>query len=438
MEAIVVRLARDARPATIALATTAGPVTLAAADPGAWGNRLRASVDHGAAAGGRANKAWTLTVEETDASGRPVRTERFDDVSSDPASPDHVADVLEHRSALVRITGAVSAAPPAATRRPVVSANDGLDGSPLAAADYEGDPGARTGLFALDHADLFNLLVIPPIDRTTDVPASTWRAAAAFCERRRAMLIVDPPASWTDAAAVLDPTTGIESLGLRHANAAIWFPRITAPDPLYGDRERAFPPGGAVAGVMARTDGQWGVWKAPAGVQSTVRGATGSSPALTPDDNDVLNRDGVNGLRELPGSGVVVWGARTLAGADRLGSEWKYVPVRRLALYLEESVGRGLQWAVFEPNAEPLWARIRAAVEAFVNDLFRQGAFKGRSAREAYFVRCDRGTMTQADIDRGIVNAVIGVAPLRPSEFVIVQIRQIVGQHRHTRSRRTP
>jgi phage tail sheath protein FI len=275
MEAIVVRLARDAQPATITLATNAGPLTLAAADPGAWGNRLRASVGHDPDARSGTTTSWTLTVEETDASGHPVRTERFDDLSSDPASSDYVADVLEQRSMLVRVSGAVPGTSPAATRAPTASAGDGSDGRALTPADFEGDAGARTGIFALDHADLFNLLVIPPIDAVTDVPPSTWRAALALCERRRAMLIVDPPVTWTDAAAVLDPMNGIESLGLRHANAAIWFPRITAPDPLDGDRERSFPPGGAVAGVMARTDGQWGVWKAAAGVQSTLRGATG-------------------------------------------------------------------------------------------------------------------------------------------------------------------
>jgi hypothetical protein len=136
---------------------------------------------------------------------------------------------------------------------------------------------------------------------------------------------------------------------------------------------------------------------------------------------------GVNCLRSFPAVGRVVWGARTLRGADILASEWKYVPVRRTALYIEESLVRGTQWAVFEPNGEPLWAQLRLNVGAFMNHLFRQGAFQGRTPREAYFVKCDRETTTQADIDLGIVHIVVGFAPLKPAEFVVIKIQQIAG-----------
>ena len=136
----------------------------------------------------------------------------------------------------------------------------------------------------------------------------------------------------------------------------------------------------------------------------------------------------MNGLRTFATSGTVVWGARTLKGADQLASEWKYLPVRRTALFLEESLYRGTQWVVFEPNDEPLWSQIRLSVGAFMQDLFRKGAFAGTTPREAYFVRCDRTTTTQADVDRGVVNILVGFAPLKPAEFVVIQIQQLAGQ----------
>jgi phage tail sheath protein FI len=136
---------------------------------------------------------------------------------------------------------------------------------------------------------------------------------------------------------------------------------------------------------------------------------------------------GINCLRTLPVYGNVVWGSRTLHGQNDRGSEWKYVPVRRMALFLEESLYRGTQWVVFEPNDEPLWAQIRLNIGAFLQGLFRQGAFQGRTPREAYFVKCDRETTTQADINLGIVNILIGFAPLKPAEFVVIKIQQIAG-----------
>ena len=145
-------------------------------------------------------------------------------------------------------------------------------------------------------------------------------------------------------------------------------------------------------------------------------------------ENGHLNQGGINCLRTLPVHGQVLWGSRTLHGDNDRGSEWKYVPVRRMALFLEESLYRGTQWVVFEPNDEPLWAQIRLNVGAFMQNLFRQGAFQGRSPREAYFVKCDRETTTRNDINRGIVNILVGFAPLRPAEFVVIKIQQMVGQ----------
>jgi hypothetical protein len=186
-----------------------------------------------------------------------------------------------------------------------------------------------------------------------------------------------------------------------------------------------FVPCGAVAGIMARTDANRGVWKAPAGIEATITGADELTVKLTDEENGLLNPIGVNCLRSFPNLGRVVWGARTLRGADQLSDDYKYVPVRRLALYIEESLFRGTQWVVFEPNDEPLWAQIRLNVGAFMQRLFRQGAFQGTSPREAYLVKCDSETTTQDDINRGIVNIVVGFAPLQPAEFIIIHIQQI-------------
>ena len=189
-----------------------------------------------------------------------------------------------------------------------------------------------------------------------------------------------------------------------------------------------FVPCGAVAGIFARTDGQRGVWKAPAGQDATLKGVDQLSVPLTDMENGVLNQLGINCLRTFPVYGRLVWGSRTLEGADQLASEWKYISVRRTALFIEESLFRGTKWVVFEPNDEPLWAQIRLNIGAFMNNLFRQGAFQGTTPKEAYLVKCDKETTTQNDINQGIVNILVGFAPLKPAEFVFIKIQQLTGQ----------
>jgi hypothetical protein len=290
------------------------------------------------------------------------------------------------------------------------------------------DPGLeaeRRGLWALDRVPRFDILVIPPLGPDLDVGRVTWDAAVAYARRRRAMLIVDPPAAWQrpedgTPAALAEVITPDDAL----ANAAIYFPRLVAVDPVQGGTERSFAPSGAIAGVYARTDARRGVWKAPAGVEANLVGVTGLAATLTDADTERLNPRGINVLRTFTQQGTVVWGARTLHGADELASDWKYVPVRRMALYLEESIVRGIQWATFEPNDEPLWAALRENVGSFLYQAFRAGAFQGQTPREAYFVRCDRSTTTQADIDNGVVRIQVGFAPLKPAEFVVITIRQ--------------
>ena len=207
-------------------------------------------------------------------------------------------------------------------------------------------------------------------------------------------------------------------------HSAVFYPSI-----VYSDAgiKRTIGPSGMIAGLIARIDSNRGVWKAPAGVEADLRNALDLDVNLTDAENGVLNQLGVNCLRVFP-SGFVNWGARTLAGSDDEGSEWKYIPVRRLALFLEESLYRGLKWAVFEPNDEPLWAQIRMNVNAFMMSLFRRGAFQGSTPDQAFFVKCDGETTTQDDRNRGIVNVEVGFAPLKPAEFVIIQIRQMAGQ----------
>jgi uncharacterized protein len=283
----------------------------------------------------------------------------------------------------------------------------------------------KQGLYALEKVDLFNLLCIPPYLESGDVDPSLISDAVVYCEKRRAFLLVDPPSTWNTKDKAKE---GIDNLGTRSNHAAVFFPRLKQPNPLRGNQLEDFVPCGTVAGIFARTDGQRGVWKAPAGVDATLVGVPQLSVPLTNEENGELNPLGINCLRTFPGIGRVLWGARTLQGDDRLASEWKYIPVRRLALYIEESLYRGTQWVVFEPNDEPLWAQIRLNIGAFMNNLFRQGAFQGSTPQDAYFVKCSSETTTQNDINLGIVNIVVGFAPLKPAEFVIIKIQQIAGQ----------
>ena len=286
----------------------------------------------------------------------------------------------------------------------------------------------KTGLYALDKVDLVNLLCIPPYKS----PEKGWEAeaqviddVAAYCERKRVFYIIDPPPEWDDKDKARDGTPGFSG---KNKNAALFFPRLLQPDPFDEDRPAAFAPCGSVAGIFARTDGQRGVWKAPAGIEASLVGAPQLAVTLTDAENGELNPLGLNCLRAFPAPGRVVWGSRTRVGDDRLANEWKYIPVRRTALFIEESLYRGTQWVVFEPNDEPLWAQIRLNVGAFMQNLFRQGAFQGRTPREAYLVKCDSETTTQNDINLGIVNIIVGFAPLKPAEFVIIKLQQLAGQ----------
>jgi uncharacterized protein len=315
-----------------------------------------------------------------------------------------------------------------------VDALKGADSKALdQAADVLGKRSEKTGLFALEKTDLFNLLCIPPDKREEDTIDDVYQAAMAYCVERRAMLLVDAPAAWSANAAEAagKARDGLPALGLSGEmarNAALYFPRVVQADPLRGGQLDIFVPCGIMAGIMARTDSSRGVWKAPAGLDAAMNGIQGINVPLTDGENGMLNPLGINCLRAFPVNGRVVWGARTLRGADQLADEYKYIPVRRTALFIEESLYRGTQWVVFEPNDEPLWSQVRLNLGAFMNNLFRQGAFQGKTPSEAYFVRCDKETTTQNDINLGVVNIIVGFAPLKPAEFVVIKLQQIAGQ----------
>jgi phage tail sheath protein FI len=311
---------------------------------------------------------------------------------------------------------------------------DGSDGIDPVVDSFAGSEAAQTGFYALDPVDLFNLMVIPRDEALNELDMrALYGKAAGYCQRRRAFLVIDSPATWTNATTGLpDVVQDTSKVGdLRGAltssksNAAVFYPRLRV---RAGGLTRVVGAGGAIAGLMARTDANRGVWKAPAGIEAGINGASGVNVVLNDAQNGVLNKLGVNCIRVLPNGSLVNWGARTMDGDDDSGSEWKYIPIRRFALFLEESLYRGTRWAVFEPNDEPLWAQIRLNINAFMFSLFRQQAFQGSSPQEAYYVRCDKSTTTQDDRNKGIVNIEVGFAPLKPAEFVVIRIQQMAGE----------
>jgi phage tail sheath protein FI len=454
-QALIVRCYRPDGAAAERATMSINGLNLEAASPGAWGNQLRVRIDHNTREllpTEVANSLFNLSVKDV---GADV-IEIFRNVSVTPGHPRRVDTVLRNGSQLLRATAVPNTRPnhhadinPGENTDPfsddfparydVVAAGDeGSDGLPLRRNEVS-DPALeadKRGMYALLNADLFNLLCIPPHklssdpDQTApvDVETDLIADAAAFCSAHRAFLIIDPPYGSTLSGA--GAIAGFQSsLTLAAPNyAALYFPTLWQTDSLHDNQFEEFAPCGAVAGVMARTDSDRGVWKAPAGLEARLGGVPALSVPLNDADTGQLNPLGINCLRAMPAAGRVIWGARTLEGSDRLASQWKYIPVRRTALFLEESLYRGTQWVVFEPNDEPLWAQIRLNIGAFMQSLFRQGAFQGTTPREAYLVKCDSETTTQTDIDNGIVNILVGFAPLKPAEFVVIRIQQLAGQ----------
>lgn len=282
----------------------------------------------------------------------------------------------------------------------------------------------------------FNLLCLPDLARPkADDPTqphhttalAIYQEAARICAKKFAFLLIDPPPGVKDVNAAELYKVGTLSMEPASArSSALYFPNIRVDDPLQPGMITERPPSGAIAGLFARTDAQYGVWQAPAGTEAVVSGVYGPAVELSDAEHGTLNVVGVNVIRKFPIFGVVSYGSRTCDGANAAASEWKYVPVIRTANYILRSLSEGLRWAVHKPNGEVLWSQLRLNTTAFMHGLFRQGAFKGVSAREAYFVICDASTTSPTDMDQGIVNIQVGFAPLKPAEFVVITLRQIV------------
>ena len=412
-------------------------MTVTAVNPGSWGNALRIGIMPTLSGG------FDMSVSEYRGTER-VRGELFRNLNVIPNDPNNVVTVVARQSELVRVSNAV-VLPRASSNAAIDIENvplpslyaltggaDGtLPGDPAwaasASAAFLGSEANRTGLFAFSQLepDYFTLMAIPEAPYMADGGNGVYAAAGAFCRDQLAFLLVDHPVA-------ADSVTGItgwpiaQTLGTDLArSAALCFPKVVKSDPLGG--ERTLSSSGSIAGLMARTDAQRGVWKAPAGLDASLSGVRPSVP-MTDRQQAQLNKRGLNVIRVKPFAGSVNWGARTLAGADALASEWKYVPVRRTALMIERTLKDSLPWVVFEPNDESLWAQIRLNIGAFMQSLFVQGAFQGSSPREAYLVKCDRETTSQQDVNSGIVNILVGFAPLKPAEFVVVRLTQLAGR----------
>ena len=303
-----------------------------------------------------------------------------------------------------------------------VELQGGDDGSKPLPGDY------AAAYVELDKVDLFNLLMLPRSAGDANDRLALWGPASVFATSRRAFLVMDLD---TTAKKVTNGSTSAAAQvvalrnGLTKDHAAAYWPRVQInPD---GDA-RFVDPNGTVAGIMARIDGSRGVWKAPAGLEADLRGVLAVEVPMSDQENGIINPLALNAIRSFT-NGIVTWGARTMDGFDgSANADFKYVPVRRVESFIAESLLRGLKFAVFEPNDEPLWAQIRLAAGAFMNNMFRQGAFQGQSTRDAYFVKCDSETTTQNDINLGIVNVVVGFAPLKPAEFVVITLQQLAGQ----------
>lgn len=419
-DAHVIRLVEnDAVSATVTLDSI---LTLTAKNPGSWANDYGITIQARTDDTSRFRLAVVFKPDEPE----EATVESFENLSMDELDRRFVGTVVNQESSIITaiVIGSPSA-PPADTASPQLLTN-GADGTVLEPddADFETalTPASGTGgVYHLDHVDLFNLLCIP--GETNPTVLATLQK---YCRDRRAFLIADCDQSATFTTLQNGPNTALT--GSDAPNSAFYFPWLNAPDPLQENRLRAFPPCGFVAGIYAKTDANRGVFKAPAGIDASLTGASKVTVSLTDKENGVLNPLAINCIRNFPVYGTVVWGARTLDGNNERASEWKYIPVRRIALFIEESLYRGTKWVVFEPNDEPLWAQIRLNIGAFMHNLFRQGAFQGKTPREAYFVKCDKETTTQNDINLGIVNIIVGFAPLKPAEFVIIKIQQIAGQ----------
>lgn len=432
------------QPARAAVSPAAATPAISAANPGAWGNRLSVRIQ--ASSDGDANNFKLVVLD----GGTLV--EAFDNITfqgsptlgptaTNPA--DYGRTAINSRSEYIAITANFTARPANAT----IQLANGSDGPPALPSDFIGAAAVDstvtgTGLRALDKITDVNLIALPG-----QGDPATVNAGMAYCKTRplqdcffigdsgsvssvdAARIEGTSPTVRTVADARTFATTGLGGTPLDKAAGdygAIYFPWVLAADPLGRGRNPTIllPPSPFLAGLYARIDNSRGVFKAPAGTEAGVFGAVGVAVNVSDTEQDQLNPISVNVIRAVPGSGLVAWGTRTI-GSD---SSWRYIPVRRMAIFLRVSIYYGIQWAVFEPNDEPLWASLRLNIRAFMLTQFRAGAFQGNKPDEAFFVKCDSSTTTQQDIDNGVVNILVGFAPLKPAEFVVLKLSQKVNQ----------
>jgi phage tail sheath protein FI len=418
--AVIVRVTNGARPPTLTLPAGASRLTLRGVGAGSR-EFLRASVDYDAIDAKESDR-FNLVVQRVRTAGSEQIEDQeiFRRLSVTPGSDRFVADVLLE-SRLVRVQGSVpterpSRTPPAANGAVIgyTPCNpDGDDGGPLTDYDIIGSAQAGTGIFALHAAPDINLLCIPPLTRDQDVGLSTLLVAGRFCRERRAILIVDPPATWASSAAALD---GMRNFPFRSEDAAMYFPRVIAFDRLRG-RFEMFAPCGVAAGMIARGDEASPVWSAAEGDDAVLR--PGLRPAWTINQGDRvrLANAGINLLQAVRLAPKFATSPRTLASGAAAVSDWRYLSARRLSLFAVTSIERGTRWMLFERNAPSTWMLARAQVEAFLDSLYAEGAFVGRSGQEGYFVVCDERINTEETLRGGKVNLAFGFSASKPGEY---------------------
>jgi uncharacterized protein len=428
---------------------------VSAANHGLWGNNIWVDADVASDTSDLTNK-FKLLVYYGETAADAVRNlvESFDnvDIRSDQAS--YVKTIVNRRSEYIAITNAktdtLTAKP---TKKLVLNPDKSIKTPPPrliggldengGSIDYIGEAAkdnklTGTGLHALDGITDVNLIAIPGQGEAGIVTKSM-----AYCKFERPLqdcfFVGDVGSTDPQSARAIGATTSVAAVkdakdfadAVRSSAGdygAVYFPWVVASDPLGGGANPLIlvPPSGFVTGIYARVDNSRGVFKAPAGtLDSGLAGALSVSTPVSDTDQDLLNPKGMNVIRTAPaGGGIVIWGTRTI-GND---PEWRYIPVRRMAIFLRVSIYYGIQWAVFEPNDEPLWAALRLNIRAFMLTQFRAGAFQGGKPDDAFFVRCDHTTTTQQDIDNGVVNILVGFAPLKPAEFVVLKLSQKVNQ----------
>ncbi len=400
---------------------TFGGFTVSAKGDGPWGSLLFIRITNI----NSTDDIFDLEVGTRNSTGTFFTAEKYEAVSLDDTTDTYIVDVIADLSSLITVTFTSTTLP--------------------TATDPQGDQllgGSETAPAATDFTSFYNSILRKYRDISILVlPGQNWAAGGtgndiisatlSHCEKmKNRMLIIDPP-----EITELENASTVATMSLPTSTySVLYYPWVGMSNPLYHpDRNPAVTktvnvaPSAIAAGMWAKIDGKRGIWKAPAGVETQLTGAASLKFNVENLEQDQLNPLGVNCIRKLPNYGSVFWGSRSLA--TKADPEWRYVPVRRTAIYIEESIYNGIQWAVFEPNDHPLWGSLRANIGAFMNGLFRAGAFQGKTANDSYFVRCGLGdTMTQADIDLGQVIVMVGFAPLKPAEFVIVRIQQKVGE----------